>query len=76
MHRHLTDKELVQCLHDKRLYSPVIEELCKRLETNIDNENNIDLEDITTTCPICSTNLSIEFIDIENGTEPTIKAIR
>jgi hypothetical protein len=76
MHRNLTDKELVQCLHDKRLYSPIIEELCKRLESKIDDDFRNENEDLTISCPICSANMSIEFTDAENGVETTVKAIK
>lgn len=68
----LSNKELVQILHDKRMYSPLIEELCKRLENTIENE----IENSTIKCPICSTNILLEFTDTEDGVDIGIKAIK
>lgn len=53
----LSDTELLAQLQTATRYSPIIDELCQRLERNIDR--NI--------CPICEANLE-DFINEEQDT--------
>ena len=47
--RTLSNKEVVQVLHSRRDYSPVVDELCRRLEM------------FDGTCPVCEADLSEAF---------------
>lgn len=54
---HLTDEEFVRSLHDKRAQSPIIDDLCARLEQRIDDApDDIDNE---VCCPVCEAALKI-----------------
>lgn len=58
-----TDKEILQVLSDRRRQSPVIDELCQRLEEYspaFDREENVKAE-----CPVCEAKLDIN-IDVSN----------
>ncbi len=58
-----TDKEILQVLSDRRRQSPVIDELCQRLEEYspaFDREENVKAE-----CPVCEAKLNIN-IDVSN----------
>lgn len=60
----LTDDELIRVLDYNRQYSKVIDELCKRLEKNIkDNDVNINPK---VECPVCLASLKVE-IDTNNN---------
>lgn len=64
-----SDKELLQVLSEKRSQSPVIEELCQRLEEyspifNIEENSNKE-ENIKADCPVCEARLNI-IIDVSN----------
>lgn len=53
-----TDQELLQVLSEKRSHSPIIEELCQRLESYMpfsQKETNI-----ATDCPVCEAKLKID----------------
>lgn len=56
-------EELIRSLEDKRCYSPIIEELCQRLE----NGDCVDSHDVQTRaqCPVCEAELNVE--DEDNG---------
>lgn len=61
----LTDQELLQVLSEKRMRSPIIEELCQRLETYgpaFQKETNIKIE-----CPVCEAQLKIDIDVTELG---------
>ena len=56
-----TDQELLQVLSEKRQHSPIIEELCQRLESYMpvsQKETNINAD-----CPVCEAKLNVD-IDI------------
>ena len=53
---HLTDDELLRQLGVARFHSPVIEELCKRMETNQASVVRGELE-----CPVCMALLDASF---------------
>lgn len=58
-----TDQELLQLLSEKRAQSPIIEELCQRLEEYspaFDKETNISAE-----CPVCEAKLKID-VDVSD----------
>ena len=58
-----TDQELLQLLSEKRAQSPIIEELCQRLEEYspaFDKETNIAVE-----CPVCEAKLKID-VDVSD----------
>lgn len=68
----LTDEEFVNQLDNTRQYSPVIEELCKRLENKIEGaapDANTRVE-----CPVCKAKLTADY-DV-NNTMFTIKIDR
>lgn len=53
-----TDQELLQVLSEKRQHSPIIEELCQRLESYMpvsQKETNISAD-----CPVCEAKLKID----------------
>ena len=53
-----TDQELLQVLSEKRQHSPIIEELCQRLESYMpvsQKETNIAAD-----CPVCEAKLKID----------------
>jgi hypothetical protein len=61
-----TDKELLQLLSDKRSKSPIIDELCDRLEEYspaFDREENVKAE-----CPVCEAklNVNVDVSDLGN----------
>lgn len=61
-----TDNELLQVLSEKRRQSPVIEELCQRLEEYspaFDREENVKAE-----CPVCEAklNINVDVSDLGN----------
>lgn len=58
-----TDQELLQVLSEKRQHSPIIEELCQRLEsyTHINQKET----NITVDCPVCEAKLNID-IDVSD----------
>lgn len=59
LNTNLTDDEYVRSLHDKRALSPIIDELCTRLEQATDN----DPADSNVCCPVCEAPLLIEWDD-------------
>lgn len=65
VYRNYTDQELLQVLSDKRHHSPVIEELCQRLEEYspvLQKETNIQKE-----CPVCEAKIMIDIDVNGNG---------
>ena len=56
---HLTNAELLHDLDERRHRSPVLEELCKRLEALVTTET---LEDYAprVSCPVCEADLHVE----------------
>ena len=56
MFRHLSDKELLNLFTEKRFNSPIIEELCSRLERHLDKE----IDEETIECPVCLAKINIE----------------
>lgn len=57
----MTNRELLDILHDKRQYSPVIDELCYRLERYMPENQKGTV--IKTSCHICEAPLKLE-VDI------------
>lgn len=60
-----TDQELLQVLSERRQQSPIIEELCQRLEDYspaFDKETNIAKQ-----CPVCEAKLKIDVDVSELG---------
>lgn len=55
-----TNKELIQVLSESRQYSPVIEELCLRLESYMKHED-IKETNLPAECPICDAQLKIDI---------------
>lgn len=58
-YNHLDDDELLNLVDEKRQYSPLIEELCHRLESkniNIPEDHNSRSE-----CPVCEVQLEVSF---------------
>ena len=65
-YRHLADEEFLRICSDKRHQSPIIEELCQRLEEYLGVDKPISDEiklecknDFN--CPICEAKFSVEF---------------
>ena len=66
-HANLTDEELLKNAEPMRSSSPVIEELCQRLEKHIDQA--AELSKIETTqhqCPECDCAVQVHYIAEEN----------
>lgn len=67
MYRNLSDAELLNQLNDKRYHSPVVDELCKRLEAKTLNEKMTEgIEKSCNSkvdCPICLATLTVDFDD-------------
>lgn len=59
----ITDRELVRMLHDARMRSPIIDELCRRVENNPDPYDEAP-EVHQLKCPICRADL---VFDEEEG---------
>ena len=59
----LSDKELLSFLDSKRAESPVIQELCSRLEARLDDIDALlctsGKEDARAVCPICEAKVTI-----------------
>lgn len=55
---YLTDTELISIIEDKRAKSPIIKELCDRLEGQI-QEREVERELIPACCPVCEAELAI-----------------
>ena len=51
----LTDEELLRMLHEKRAASPVVSELCRRLETALEGGEEVGGP---CECPVCLAELS------------------
>ncbi len=68
-YRPYSDKELLNLIDSKRHQSPLINELCVRLEEYIDLEEHGELEEqviqssIDITCPICEATLKLQPIN-------------
>ena len=68
----LTDEEILQLCHTKRQQSPLIEELCQRLEFYLEEENDSDdapSPEDNLFCPVCESKLRLE---IETTTEDSV----
>jgi hypothetical protein len=63
---HLNDQELLNSLDDARHYSPVIGELCRRLEAKGELESAITGANHRAECPICKGPLTVDY-DAGNG---------
>ena len=65
-YRTYTNKELISLIDDKRYQSPIINELCLRLEKNNFNDDLYDpcktceLVSESITCPICEAKITLE----------------
>lgn len=66
--------ELISLCIDKRAHSPLIEELCQRLENGDKGDFERDLSDFNNeiTCPVCESTLDIE----DHETHFTVKVTR
>ena len=70
-YRHLTDEEFLNICQEKRHQSPIINELCQRLEEFIysdqpvTDEINLELKN-EHRCPVCETKIEIEFSSIDD----------
>lgn len=51
--------ELLSMCSDKRIHSPLIEELCQRLEDGENTERDLSDFNNEITCPVCESCLSI-----------------
>ena len=65
-HRHLTDEEFLRLCSDKRHQSPIIEELCQRLEEYLGCDKPSDREielrcKNEFTCQVCEAKFKVEF---------------
>ena len=69
-YKNLTDEELLLSLSDKRHHSPLIDELCTRLEASIDNAMGSDIE---LDCPVCLASLKTH-IKSENDLVLTVNS--
>lgn len=58
---HLTDEEFLNTLDDARHYSPVIKELCRRLEAKCEAETALASANHRAECPICKGPLTVEY---------------
>lgn len=57
----LTNKELLSALHLKRINSPVIEELCSRLEKIPDDKFDYTTDILGyVSCPVCEAQLKLK----------------
>ena len=67
MYRNLTDVELLNQLDSKRHHSPIVNELCNRLEAKNLNEKMIESieksDNSKVDCPICLASLTVDFDD-------------
>lgn len=75
----LSDKELLNELIEAAHHSPIIAELCKRIESNEERnvviENLFDYADKKIACPVCKSNLQLNldedkivfFLEIQKG---------
>jgi len=61
----LTNEELLRQLDEVRELSPIISELCKRLEKNNAVEKEIEEIDNKSECPVCMASLHAEM-DLNN----------
>lgn len=62
---HLTDEEFLNTMDDARHYSPVIKELCRRLEARSETEVNLTGANHRAECPICKGPLTVNY-DVGN----------
>lgn len=62
---HLTDEEFLNTLDDARHYSPVIKELCRRLEAkSAEDQRKAEIAESTNQraeCPVCEAALEVEY---------------
>lgn len=63
---HLSDDELLNLVNDDRIYSPIIEELCKRLEALNGNHVSVDA-DHRAECPVCEAKLCVNYDEGNNN---------
>lgn len=61
----LTNSELLRVVADKRVHSPVIDELCKRLEQATANDDLADAKH-DAECPVCAATLHVAY-DADNN---------
>ena len=62
--KHLSNEELLRLLEDKKYHSPIIFELCNRLE-NIDIDAELEGVKNRAECPVCQAALLVD-LDIGN----------
>ncbi len=63
----LTDEELLKNAEPMRSSSPVIEELCQRLEKHIDQAAELDAIKVTQhRCPECDCAVQVHYVAEEN----------
>jgi hypothetical protein len=60
---HLTNSELLRVVGSKRV-SPVIDELCKRLEQAVP-ERDLDDAQSNVTCPVCEAELTAGYLVVQ-----------
>jgi hypothetical protein len=58
---HLTDEEALSALDEAAGYSPVIRELCRRLEARIEKGHAHQHANPRSECPVCGAGLLVEF---------------
>ena len=62
--KHLSNEELLRLLEDKKYHSPIILELCNRLE-NIGIDAELEGVNARAECPVCQASLTVD-LDIGN----------
>lgn len=64
----LSDREIVHMLYAHRARSPLVDELCRRIEDNPDNYREADTEfSKLFGCPVCSASLYVSCTVEDNG---------
>jgi hypothetical protein len=61
---HLANSELLRHLGERRTQSPVIDELCKRLEQAVPERDLADAQS-NVTCPVCEAALTASYLVAE-----------
>lgn len=57
---HLTDQELLNHCEDRRHMSPILDELCKRLDAFVEGESKMVDANHQVECPACAAPLLVE----------------
>ena len=78
-HRYLSDEEFLRLCSDKRHQSPIIEELCQRLEEYIGvdkpdpGDKEITIDNVQYKCEVCEAEFSINADQLSNNLILTFK---